>query len=81
MVETYTQDELLRRVRRARRLSTTMLILAVCSFFALIGVAAADLDPILKAVIGSPCPLLLAAYVAANTRREYWLLRLLKSLQ
>jgi hypothetical protein len=72
---------LLRRVKRASRLATTTLIFAVSSFFALVGVAVADLDPVVKAVIGSPSPLFFAAYVAANARREYWLLRLLKSLQ
>lgn len=81
MVETYTQDELLRRLRRARRLCMATLILAVCSFFALIGVAVADLDPVMKAVIGSPCPFLFAAYVLANARREHWLLLLLRSLE
>ena len=81
MVETYTQDELLRRVRRARRLSATTLVLAVCSFFALIGAAVADIEPVLKAALGAPCPLLFAAYVAADARREYWLLRLVRSLQ
>ena len=81
MDETHTPDELMRRTKRARRLANATFLLAVCSLAGLIGVVYTDIDPVWKAAIGSACPFCVAAFVAANARREHWLRCWLRSLE
>ena len=81
MDETRSTDELMRRARIWRRLTTATLLLTACCVIGFVAALYGDAGPVWKAATGSACLLSLAAYMAADARREHWFRRLLGSIQ